>query len=114
MTLTVTGTNSQVSTVSHVVSVATSGIAFVRRGRRRWRSAVKCKAVTIPTTASAGNTALLFLSQQTAQTWTGPTGVTGWTKVGSYANSHPHHHAVDQGARRGRYRRFGDLRPDGV
>jgi hypothetical protein len=44
---------------------------------------VKTKTVAIPAAAHAGDTALLFLSQPATMPWSGPTGVTGWTQVGS-------------------------------
>jgi hypothetical protein len=48
---------------------------------------VRVKQVGIPGAADAGDTAVLYLSRSSTATWTGPTGVTGWTQVDSFTNS---------------------------
>ena len=87
MTLTVTDNGSATDTVTKSVTVApvATGIKFVGAANAGGGN-VKTKTVTVPAGAHAGDTALLWLTQATAATWSGPAGVTGWTKVGSYAN----------------------------
>ncbi len=86
-TLTVTDNQGATSSVTHsvTVSVPTSNIGFVGAAAAPGGN-VKSKSVTIPPSAVVGNTALLFFTSNTADTWSGPTGVTGWDTVGSYAN----------------------------
>jgi hypothetical protein len=48
---------------------------------------VTVKQVRVPAEAQAGDTALLFLSQASTATWTGPAGVTGWSQVDAYTNN---------------------------
>lgn len=87
VTLTVTDDEGATASDSRDVTVApapepTSEIGFVgaahgTSGNRMFQEA------TVPAEASAGDTALLFLTRTTPTSWTGPTGVTGWTQVGS-------------------------------
>jgi PKD repeat protein len=88
VSLTVTDNGNLTDTVTHQVSVGSAGIAFVAAANAGGGN-VKSKSVTVPGGANgahAGDTALLFLTRTTPATWTGPTGVTGWTSVGSFAN----------------------------
>jgi hypothetical protein len=43
----------------------------------------RAKLVSVPSASAVGQTALLFLARASTATWTGPTGVTGWTQVGT-------------------------------
>ena len=88
VTLTVTDNQGATDSVSHdvTVSVPTSNIGYVG-GAAAPGGNVKTKTVTIPPSATVGNTALLFWTSNTADSWSGPTGVTGWTTVGTYTNS---------------------------
>jgi PKD repeat protein len=84
VTLTVTDNGGGTDSVTHQVSVSSggAGIAFVAAANAGGGN-VKTKTVAIPAAAHAGDTALLFLSQPATMPWSGPTGVTGWTQVGS-------------------------------
>jgi PKD repeat protein len=86
VSLTVTDDGGLTDTVTHTVLVSSgAGIAFVQANNAGGGNTTT-KSVNVPGTASAGNTALLFLTQTTAASWSGPSGVTGWTSVGTYAN----------------------------
>lgn len=45
----------------------------------------RAKHVTMPAQAAVGETALLFFARTTTSSWSGPTGLTGWTQVANYA-----------------------------
>jgi PKD repeat protein len=87
VTLTVTDNSSGTGTVTHDVNPATvsGNVQFVGAVDGGGGS-VKTKQVTMPSQAAAGNTALLFLTQVTADVWSGPSG-SGWTQAGTFANS---------------------------
>jgi PKD repeat protein len=89
VTLTVTddvgGTSSPVSKPVGVTDQAT-GVQFVGAANAGGGNTL-AKQVQLPSAASAGDTAVLSLSQNSTATWTGPTGVTGWTQVDTYTNS---------------------------
>jgi PKD repeat protein len=73
--------------VSHDVSVAApaSNVGFVAAANAGGGN-VKTKSVTVPSGAHVGDTALLFLANSSSATWTGPTGITGWTSAGTYTS----------------------------
>ena len=86
--LTVTDDRNATGSVSHDVTATAPGtgsLGFVAGahgpgGNRR------SQQLTVPNAAQSGDTMLLFLARTTPTTWTGPTGVTGWTQVGTFAN----------------------------
>ena len=83
--LTVTDNDGGTDSVTHSVTYnggSGKGIAFVAAANAGGGN-LKTKTVTIPSAAHAGDTALLFLSRAATSTWTGPTGVPGWTQIGS-------------------------------
>jgi PKD repeat protein len=84
VSLTVTDNGGATDSVSHSVTVSSggSGIGFVAAANAGGGN-VKNKSVAIPAAAHAGDTAVLFLSQPATAPWSGPSGVTGWTQVGS-------------------------------
>jgi PKD repeat protein len=86
--LTVTDNDGATDSVTHSVAPVpvVAGVKFVAAANAGGGNA-KTKTVSIPAAAAAGNTALLFLSGTSTATWTGPTGVTGWTQVGTFSNS---------------------------
>jgi PKD repeat protein len=86
--LTVTDNRSGTGSVTHSVSVTVpaSSAAFVGAAHSTPGSA-KFKAAAMPATAQAGDTLLLMLTTPSTVTWTGPTGITGWTQVDSFTNS---------------------------
>src|SRR4051794_8018137 len=47
----------------------------------------KFKQAAIPATAQAGDTAVMVFTRTTTVSWTGPSGVTGWTQVDSFAGA---------------------------
>ena len=62
------------------VTVPTSSIAFVGASHSA-PGAAKFKAAAVPTGTQAGDLMILVLSRPTVASFTGPTGVTGWTQV---------------------------------
>jgi PKD repeat protein len=64
----------------------TNGVKFVA-GANGGSGNVQVKQVQMPAAAHAGGTALMFLSQVATSTWTGPTGITGWSQVDAYTNN---------------------------
>ena len=85
VTLTVTDNRGGTASVSHGVSVSLPTVGFVAAADAGGGNTT-AKTLTIPATAHVGDTALLFLSKTATATWSDPTGVTGWTQVGSYTN----------------------------
>ena len=83
VTLTVTDNRGGTNSVSHGVSVSLPTVAFVAAADAGGGNTTS-KTLTIPAAAHTGDTALLFLSKTSTATWSDPTGVTGWTQVGSY------------------------------
>jgi PKD repeat protein len=89
VTLTVTDDAGASASVTHQVQASeppASHLGFVaaaegQGGNRMFQQA------TVPTAAQPGDTMLLFLSRTTPTTWSGPSGVTGWTEVGTYASA---------------------------
>jgi hypothetical protein len=47
---------------------------------------VKTQQVTVPAVVNAGDTMLLSFTRANTITWTGPSGVTGWTQLDSFTN----------------------------
>ncbi|HEY7045364.1 MAG TPA: hypothetical protein VH419_16960, partial [Nocardioidaceae bacterium] len=47
----------------------------------------KFKQAVIPATAQAGDTAVMVFTRATSVSWTGPSGVTGWAQVDSFAGN---------------------------
>ena len=87
VTLTVTDNGSATGTVTHPVTTTTTSapIAFVGAAHAAG-GAVKFEQVTVPAAVQPGNTMLLFFTGPASSTWTGPTGVTGWTQLDSFTN----------------------------
>ncbi len=88
-TLTVTDNDSAPGSVTHQVTVnvpQATNMSFVGAAHSTDASA-KVKQVTVPAGAQAGDTMMLVLTRATTASWTGPTGLTGWTQVDSFANS---------------------------
>jgi PKD repeat protein len=76
-----TGTDSRTLTVSDTANP----IAFV--GTNSSNQNALTHSVTIPPSTSAGDGLLLFFTQNTTATLTGPTGVTGWTLLRTVTGS---------------------------
>ena len=85
VTLTVTDNRGGTNSVSHGVSVSLPTVAFVAAADAGGGNTT-AKTLTVPAAAHTGDTALLFLTKTSTATWSDPTGVTGWTQVGSYTN----------------------------
>jgi PKD repeat protein len=86
VTLKVTDNGGATNSVSHTVTTSTSvPVAFVGATHGQGGS-VKTESVTVPASAQVGNTMLLYFTTSTTSPWTGPTGVTGWTQLGTFAN----------------------------
>ncbi len=86
--LTVTDNDGATNSVSHQVTVAdppASGLNFVGADHSD-PGAKKFKDVNVPAQAQVGDTMVLAWTRATAATWTGPTGVTGWTEFDSFTN----------------------------
>lgn len=85
--LTVTDNGGAQGTVTHNVAVSpvSNGLTYVGSSHSD-SSAKKFKDAEVPPQTQVGDTMLLFLTQNSSVTWTGPAGVTGWTKVDSFAN----------------------------
>lgn len=86
LTVTDNGGTSTPLTKSITVAAVTSGPSFVGSVDAGGGN-VKVKQLAIPAAAHAGDTAVAFFSAPTTATWTGPTGVTGWTQVGTTFDS---------------------------
>ena len=86
VTLTVTDDRGGTGTTSQTVAPINGGIQFVAAANAGGGNTTS-KKLTVPTTARAGDVALLFLTRTSTASWAGPTGVTGWTQVGTYTNS---------------------------
>ena len=86
-TLTVTDNLGATGSVAHnvAVTVPASPLAYVGSAHSAAGSA-KFKAAAVPAQTQVGDKLLLFLSTPSTVTWTGPTGVTGWTQVDSFTN----------------------------
>jgi PKD repeat protein len=82
ITLTVTDNDGATGVLTHDVSVSVpaSNVAFVGAAHSAGGSS-KFKQVTVPASAQVGDTMLLWLSQASDASKTGPSGVTGWTQV---------------------------------
>jgi PKD repeat protein len=87
VTLTVTDDRGATASTTRSVSVTVpvSQVSFVGAAHSVPGSA-KFKTATMPAGAAAGDQLLLFLSSPNTVTWTGPTGITGWTQVDSFTN----------------------------
>lgn len=62
-----------------------SGVQFVTAAHSDGGNR-KVAKLMVPGAASIGDTALLFFAQPSAASWSGPTGVTGWTRLDTYTN----------------------------
>jgi PKD repeat protein len=85
VTLLVTDDDAATGTVSHPVTTTQSTgtpVTFVAAAHGPAGS-VRTEQVTVPAQAHVGDTLLLFFTYATAATWTGPSGVTGWTQLGT-------------------------------
>ena len=81
--LTVTDNDGGTDSVSHQVSVTvatTSPISFVAAAHSGANSSTS-QSVTVPSSASVGNTMVLVFSSSTSNTWSGPG--SGWTQAGT-------------------------------
>lgn len=87
VTLTVTDNSGATASTTRSVSVEVpaSQVSFVGAAHSAPGSA-KFKAAVMPAGAAAGDQLLLFLTSANTVTWTGPTGVTGWTQVDTFTN----------------------------
>lgn len=86
--LTVTDDGGATDSVTNPVTVtapASSAVGFV--GSAHGAGGNKLfQQLTVPSAVHAGDTMLLSLTRPTPSTWSGPTGITGWTEVATYAN----------------------------
>jgi hypothetical protein len=64
----------------HATSAAVRFVAAADAGGGNAR----VKQVVVPAAAQAGDTAVLFLAATSAAVWTGPSGVSGWTRVDGF------------------------------
>jgi PKD repeat protein len=78
-------TDTETQQVAVTVPVAAHPLGFVGAANSASGSA-KFKAAVVPADTQAGDTMLLWLTTPSTVTWTGPTGVTGWTQVDSLTN----------------------------
>ena len=85
--LTVTDNRGASATTTRSVSVTVpaSQISYVGAAHSAV-GAARFKAATMPANAAAGDQLLLLLTTPSTVTWTGPTGITGWTQAGSFVN----------------------------
>ena len=85
--LTVTDNDGATDSVTKSVSVTVSGsqVSFVGANHSA-TGASKFKAAAVPSGTQAGDLLLMVFSRATASSFTGPTGVTGWTQVDSVTN----------------------------
>ena len=87
--LKVTDNDGGTDTVEHDVTVTAppaSGLTFVGASHSDGGSK-RFKQLTVPSAVREGDTMLLFFTRATSATWTGPTGVSGWTQVDTLTNS---------------------------
>ena len=84
ITLTVTDDDLATGTVTHQVMVSdvASSISFVGAAHSG-PTQQTVKSATLPASAAAGDLAVVIFTRAKSVTWTGPSGVTGWTAVGS-------------------------------
>ncbi|MGA8246063.1 MAG: lamin tail domain-containing protein, partial [Nocardioides sp.] len=68
------------SVLSNAVVPQASQMAFVA-AVHSGDGAGRKKTLTVPVAASPGDTMVLFFTRKTAVSWSGPTGVTGWTQI---------------------------------
>ena len=87
VTLTVTDDKGATGTVTKQVpvTVPASSITFVGANHSA-PGAAKFKAADVPAGTQAGDLMLMILSRPTVASFTGPTGVTGWTQVDNVVN----------------------------
>lgn len=79
------GSNTVTKSVTVTVPAPTNPASFVGVASSA-AGAQKFKAATVPATTEVGDTMLLWLTTPSSVTWTGPTGVTGWTQVDTFVN----------------------------
>src|SRR3954452_24606820 len=72
--------NPMAATMPSAADLPEGQIAFVAAAHTD-ESAKKVKALDVPAAAQAGDTVLMFFTQNYGVTWTGPTGVTGWQTI---------------------------------
>lgn len=87
--LTVTDNNGATDTITHSVTVSAptaNTLGYVGSAHSD-PGAAQYKQLTVPASASVGDTMVLFFTDNATATATGPTGVTGWTQLDSYTNS---------------------------
>jgi hypothetical protein len=73
------------ATRSVAVTVPASQVAYIGSAHSVG-GAAKFKAATMPANAAAGDQLLLLLTSPSTVSWTGPSGVTGWTQVDTITN----------------------------
>ncbi len=73
--------NAVTPTATQGSAVAFVGVAHSADGAK------KTKSVSVPAAAKPGDTMVMFFTQGSSVTWTGPTGVTGWTQVSTGTQS---------------------------
>ena len=87
VTLTVTDDGGARDSVSHEVSVSVpaSPVSFVG-AVHSGSGASRVKQVDVPSGTRAGDTLVLVLGKGSSSTWTGPSGLGGWSQLGSVTN----------------------------
>ena len=88
ITLTVTDDDLATGSVTHQVTVSDTeaSISFVGASHSRARRSDR-EVGDGAAAAAAGDRAVIVFTRAKSVTWTGPSGVTGWTPVGTPANS---------------------------
>jgi PKD repeat protein len=88
VTLTVTDDRGATASTTRAVSVAPvpEKLSFVGQATSNVNATIH--QVVVPASVQPGDALLLFVSQNTQATLTGPTGVTGWTQLGSAAQGY--------------------------
>ena len=82
--LTVTDDDLATGSVTHPVTVSNTASSISFRGASHSAPTQQTvKSATVPATASAGDLAVLVFTRYKSVSWTGPSGVTGWTAVGN-------------------------------
>ncbi len=84
--LTVTDNDNATGDVSHQVTVpVVSNVSFVG-ANHSIAGSKKVKSAAVPSGVQAGDTMVLAFTRAPTATWTGPSGVTGWTQRDTFTN----------------------------